>query len=101
MSKTFSNLPDMGGTDLVGIGTIVLNFIIFKPGIFFHNNLHYLVGKTFVRSKGGIIFHHLYLCIFIYMHQASWLGKNINRTCIRNMININRMFDMLSFCLHE
>ena len=51
MGKTFTNLADMGGAYLVGIGAVILNFIIFKPGIIFNNDFHHLVGETFIGSQ--------------------------------------------------
>src|ERR1700733_11937628 len=98
MGKTFTNLAYMGGAYLVCIVSVVLNFIVFQPGGIFNNDLHDLVCKTFIVTQRRVGFNHLYLGLFIYDHQTARLGKNVYRTGIRNMINIKRMFNLLSLC---
>src|SRR5450432_972046 len=97
MCKTLSDLANMSGAYLVCIGSVILYFIILQPGSIFDNDLHYLVCKTFIGSQGAVVFNNLNLCLLIYKHQAAGLRKYIYRTCIRNMINIKRVFNVLPF----
>ena len=62
MCETFPNLPDMRCTDLAVIGFRRFEFYNIRVGIIIYNDLHDLIRKTFIRSKGEIIFNDLYLC---------------------------------------
>ena len=73
MIIALTNLPDMRCAHLVGVVSIVLNFVIFSHCILFQYHLHYLIGKTFTGSQGHISFHKLDPCIFSQVHQAARL----------------------------
>src|SRR5450432_993375 len=96
MRKAFSNLPDMCRTHLVGIGTVILNFVVFKPCLTFHYDFHDLVCKTLIGTEGGVALDHLNVRPFIYVHEAPRLGKNIYRTRISNMIDVQRVIYVLT-----
>src|SRR6188768_382864 len=102
MNHTFTDLPDMGSTYLVGIGLIVLYFVILEYCVLLYNDLHHFICHAFGCTKCDISFNQLNLRTLAYMNQAAWLRQHRCYSCIRDIIYVDRIFNKLPWLqVHE